>query len=151
MGIVDRYWSAIRWDCQHLLHFSAYEYFQWVEVGRNHFQRRRPMEELLGFFDTLMNIAGSKTNEAVLEDPETIEWMASRKDDDSRKTPIFGQTETISLLKTLIDVQAGESVMPRAKIPGLELRQKRQFAQTKSSVAKAQERDRKRRERLAHK
>ena len=104
------------------------------------------MEELLGFFDTLMNIVGSKTNEAVLEDPETIEWMASTKDDGRRTVPIHGQTEIVSLLKTLIDVTAGKEVMPRHKIPGHELRLDRKIAKTHSSIAKAQERAKKRTE-----
>ena len=104
------------------------------------------MEELFEFFDTLVNWQGSKTNEAVLEDPEVIEHMASMKDDGRRTTPIFGQTEIVSLLKTLIDVTAGKEVMPRHKIPGLELRLDRKIAKTHSSIEKAQERARKRTE-----
>lgn len=108
------------------------------------------MDELLRFFDVLMNIQGSKTNEAVLEDPITIEWMASRKDrDDVHRTPIFGHTETIALLKTLVDIGAQKEITSRPKIPGLELRLKRKIAKTNSSIEKAQERDRKRREREA--
>lgn len=102
------------------------------------------MEELFGFFDALINIQGTKLNEAVLNDPEVIEWMASIKDDRRRTVPIYGQTEIVSLLKTLIDVTAGDDIMPRHKIPGHELRLNRHVAKTTSSVAKAQERDRKR-------
>lgn len=144
MKVVDRYWSAICWDCQHLLSFSAYEYFQWVEVGRNKWQRRRPIEELLFFFDTLMNIGGTMTNEAVLEDPETIEYMGNQsdKDDGPRKVRLFGHTEEISLLKTLIELKIGKE-LPRPKIPGLELRLQKKITKTNDAVAAAQERARK--------
>jgi hypothetical protein len=104
------------------------------------------MEELLGFFEILINLQGSKTNEAVLNDPEVIEWMASMKDDGRRTIPIFGQTEIVSLLKTLIDVSAGKEIMPRHKIPGHELRLDRKIAKTHSSIEKAQERAKKRTE-----
>lgn len=109
------------------------------------------MGELLGFFNTLMNIQGSKTNEAVLQDPETIEWMASQKGDSDSGVPIFGNTEIVSLLKTLIEVQAGKELYPRPKIPGLELRKRRKIAKTKSSIEKAQERARLRREQMERK
>jgi hypothetical protein len=106
------------------------------------------MGELLGFFDVLMNIPGSKTYEAVLENPDTIEWMAAQKDSGSRKVPLFGHTEIVSLLKTLIDVTAGQETMSRPKIPGHELRTQRKIKKTNNSVAQAQERARKRDERL---
>lgn len=102
------------------------------------------MEELLGFFEILINMQGSKLNEAVLHDPEVIEWMASMKDDGRRTVPIHGQTEIVSLLKTLIDVSAGKEIMSRHKIPGHELRLDRKIAKTHSSVEKAQERAKKR-------
>lgn len=108
------------------------------------------MGELLGFFNTLMNIQGTKTNEAVLNDPETIEWMASGSDKDDGKIPIFGHTEIVSLLKSLIEVQTGKE-LPRPVIPGLELRIQRKIKRTHSAVAKAQERARKSRERLERK
>lgn len=90
-----------------------------------------------------MNISGSKTNEAVLEDPETIEWMGSRKssDDGPRKTPIFGHTEEISLLKTQIELKIGKS-LPRPVIPGLELRLQRKIIKTHNAVEAAQKRAR---------
>jgi hypothetical protein len=148
MRIVDRYWSAICWDCQHVLHFSAYEYFQWVHVGPKAdgspwWQRKRPIEELLEFFSTLMNIAGTMTNEAVLEDPETIEWMGSQtgSDDGPQGVRIFGHTEEISLLKTLVEVKIGKS-LPRPKIKGLELRAQRKIQKTLSAVEIAKERSR---------
>lgn len=102
---------------------------------------------MLGFFDILINIQGTKLNEAVLHDPEVIEWMATIKDNGRRTVPIHGQTELISLLKTLIDVTARKEIMPRHKIPGHELRTNRHIAKTNSSVAKAQERARIRAER----
>jgi hypothetical protein len=101
------------------------------------------MEELLEFFEILINTQGTKLNEAVLNDPEVIEWMASIKDDRRRTVPIYGQTEIVSLLKTLIDVTAGDDIMPRHKIPGHELRLNRHVAKTNSSIEKAQERSRK--------
>lgn len=104
------------------------------------------MSELLLFFDTLMNITGSMTNEAVLEDPQTIEWMGSRKesDDGPGKVRIYGHTETISLLKTLVEVKVGKS-LPRPVIPGLELRLNKKIAKTHSSVEAAQKRNARRR------
>lgn len=105
------------------------------------------MEELLGFFNTLMNIAGTMTNEAVLEDPETIEYMGSRQaaDDGPSKVRIFGHTETVSLLKTLIEVKVGKE-LPRPKIPGLELRLSRRIAKTNRAVSAAQDRSKARAE-----
>ncbi|WP_099021269.1 hypothetical protein [Mycolicibacterium palauense] len=142
MQVVDRYWSAICWDFQHLLSFSAYEYFQWVPAGPTSWRRKRPVEELLGFFGVLMNMPGTMTNEAVLCDPETIEWMGSRtRDDDGPSRPrIFGHTEEISLLKTLIEVKVGKS-LPRPVIPGLELRKQRSRKRTLSAVERAQARN----------
>lgn len=99
------------------------------------------MTELLGFFDTLMNLEGSKTNEAVLHDPETIEWMAKQPEQRSYKPPIFGHTKEVNLMMMAIEVQTGKS-MPRPVIPGLELRTKRKIIKTKVSVAQAQERNR---------
>ncbi|APQ42134.1 tail assembly chaperone [Mycobacterium phage Aziz] len=152
--IVDRYWAAICWDCQHLLNFSAYEYFQWEHVGPKAdgspwWQRKRPMEELMQFFDTLMNISGTMTNEAVLLDPQTIEWMGSRKDTDDgpHKVRIFGHTELVSLVKNLIELQTGKQ-MPRPVIPGLALRLQRKIIKTHNAVADAQERARKNAERI---
>lgn len=137
MKIVDRYWSAICWDCQQILHFSAHEYFQW-EPGPKRWRRKRPMTELLWFFDRLMNLEGTATNEAVLHDPETIEWMARQPEERSFKPPIFGHTKEINLLMMAIEVQTGKP-MKRPVIPGLELRLKRKIIKTKASVAKAQE------------
>jgi hypothetical protein len=107
---------------------------------------------LLGFFDTLMNITGSMTNEAVLEDPETIEWMGSRKDSDDgpRKVRIFGHTEIISLVKNLIELQTGKQ-LPRPVIPGLELRIQRKIIKTHNAVEAAQKRSREKQERLQRK
>ncbi|MBB5167203.1 hypothetical protein HNP02_007192 [Mycobacterium sp. AZCC_0083] len=95
-----------------------------------------------------MNIPGSLTNEAVLTDPETIEWMGSRKDSDDgpRRPRIFGHTETISLLKTLIELQIGKQ-LPRPIIPGLELRTQRKIIKTVSAVEAAQKRSQRNRER----
>lgn len=87
------------------------------------------------------------TNEAVLLDPETIEWMGSRKDsDDGPSRPrIFGHTETISLLKSLIEVKVGKS-LPRPVIPGLELRTQKKIIKTLNAVEQAQERAKRKRE-----
>lgn len=86
-----------------------------------------------------MNIEGSLTNEAVLEDPETIAWMGSRtRDDDGpAKERIFGHTKTISLLKTQIEIKIGKA-LPRPVIKGLELRVQRNVIKTSNAIAKAQ-------------
>ena len=83
------------------------------------------------------------TNEAVLDDPQTIEWMGSRKasDDGPRIVRIFGHTESISLLKTLIEVETGVA-QPRPVIKGLKLREERAIARTNSAVDRALERSR---------
>ncbi|OQW34511.1 MAG: hypothetical protein A4E20_10855 [Nitrospira sp. SG-bin2] len=147
MKIVDRYWSAICWDCQHILHFSAHDYFKWesyaIHVGSQVFykwRRKRPTSELLDFFDILMNIEGTKVNEQVLEDPETIEWMASQPERSSRP-PIFGHTKEVNLMMMQIEVQTGKQ-MKRPIIPGLELKLTRKIIRTKDAVARAQERNR---------
>ena len=124
------------WDCQHLLHFSAFEYFQWVRVGAK-WQRKRPLTELLGFFDRLINIEGSAVNEAILLDPETIEWMAAQPADRGAYRPrIFGHTREISLLMMQVEVATGKP-MPRPTIPGLKLRTDRKVNKTKDAIAAA--------------
>lgn len=149
MKIVDRYWSAICWDCQHILHFSAHEYFKWesfaIHVGERviyKWRRKRPVTELLEFFDRLVNIQGSAVNEAVLEDPETIEWMAKQPEPRSHRPPIFGHTKEVNLMMMAIEVQTGKS-MKRPVIPGTELRIQRNIIRTKDAVAAAQELNRK--------
>lgn len=89
-----------------------------------------------------MNIEGSLTNEAVLTDPETIEWMGSRSkhDDGPYKERIFLHTKTVSLLKTAVEVKIGKS-LPRPVIPGLELRVQRNVLKTRDAVAKGQKRN----------
>ena len=94
----------------------------------------------MGFFDRLMNIEGSAVNEAVLLDPETVQWMASQ--DAERgvfRPPIFGHTKAISLMMTQIEVATGKP-MKRPLIPGMELRTKRKVNKTKDAVAAALER-----------
>ncbi|WP_081347045.1 hypothetical protein [Mycobacteroides chelonae] len=95
-----------------------------------------------------MNIQGTLTNEAVLNDPETIEWMGSRKDSDDGPTRvrIFGHTEDIAWLKRLVEVQIGKS-LPSPVIPGLELRLQRKLIKTQNAVERAQQRNRERTQR----
>ncbi|SKY04006.1 Uncharacterised protein [Mycobacteroides abscessus subsp. massiliense] len=95
-----------------------------------------------------MNIQGTLTNEAVLNDPETIEWMGSRKDSDDgpNKVRIFGHTEDIAWLKRLVEVQIGKS-LPGPVIQGLELRLQRKLIKTKNAVERAQQRNRERTQR----
>jgi len=127
------------WDCQHLLNFSAYEYFQWERVGAK-WKRKRPWDELLGFFDRLMNIEGSAVNEAVLLDPETVKWMASQDSDRGvYRPPIFGHTKEVNLMMTQIEVATGKP-LKRPYIPGLELRTRRKVNKTKDAIASALER-----------
>lgn len=89
-----------------------------------------------------MNIEGTRVNEAVLLDPETIAWMGSRNrgDDGPYRERIFGHTKTISLLKTAVEVKIGKS-LPRPIIPGLEVRTQRIVIKTRDAVAAAQERN----------
>ena len=98
----------------------------------------------MGFFDRLINIQGTAVNEAVLEDPETIEWMASRthRDDGPIRPRIFGHTRQIDLLMAAIEVHTGKP-MKRPLIKGLQLRVQRNVIKTKDAVAEAQERNRK--------
>lgn len=99
------------------------------------------------FFDRLLNMEGTAVNEAVLLDPETIEWLANQRDDGPTPPPIFGHTQQVNLMKMAIEVQTGKS-MKRPVIPGLELRVKRKIIKTNKSVAAAQERNRKKKELL---
>lgn len=105
------------------------------------------MQELLWFFDRFMNIEGTATNEAVLLDPETIEWLANQRDEAPKPPPIFGHTQDINLMKMGIEASAGKSLFKRPVIPGLELRTQRKIIKTRNSVAAAQERNRKKKER----
>lgn len=129
------------------MNFSAYEYFQWervsaTEVNYVRWQRKRPMDELLSFFDRLMNIKGTAVNEAVLEDPETVEWMASLPETrGSHRPPIFGHTEERDLMMTAIEAQVGKKIFSRPLIKGLALRTQRKVIKTKDAVAAAQARN----------
>jgi hypothetical protein len=128
------------WDLQHVLHFSAYEYFQWERVGAR-WQRRRPWSEFLGFFDRLMNIEGTATNEAVLLDPVTVEWMAEQPEERNVKPRIFGHTKEVNLMMMAVEVASGQP-MKRPVIPGFELRTDRKIAKTKDRVSAALDRAR---------
>lgn len=81
-------------------------------------------------------------NEAVLLDPETIEWMANQPGDRGVYRPrIFGHTKEVSLLMTQIEVATGRP-LKRPTIPGLELRTERKVIKTKDVIAAALERSR---------
>jgi len=96
----------------------------------------------MGFFDRLMNIEGSATNEAVLLDPETVEWMSRQPPDRGAYRPrIFGHTREVSLMMMQIEVATGKP-MKRPLIPGLELRTSRTIIKTKDAIAAAQKRSR---------
>lgn len=100
------------------------------------------MSELVGFFDRLINIEGSALNEAILLDPETVEWMANQPADRGVYRPrIFGHTREVSLMMTQIEVAAGKA-LPRPIIPGLKLRTERKVTKTKSAVLDALDRAR---------
>lgn len=87
-----------------------------------------------------MNIEGTAVNEAVLLDPETIEWMASQDADRGPyRPPIFGHTKEINLLMMQIEVATGKP-MKRPSIPGIELRTRRKVNKTKDAIALALER-----------
>lgn len=93
-----------------------------------------------------MNMKGTAVYAAVLEDPETIEWMASMSDSHHKSRPsIFGHTEERELMMTAIEIQVGKKIFPRPVIKGLELRLQRKVIKTKDAVALAQERNRKKR------
>lgn len=97
---------------------------------------------MLGFFDRLMNIQGTAVNEAVLLDPETVEWMAGQEPERGTHRPrIFGHTKEVNLLMMQIEVATGKP-MKRPLIPGLELRTDRTIVKTRDAVAAAQERNR---------
>lgn len=89
-----------------------------------------------------MNIEGSATNEAILLDSETVEWMSRQPPDRGAYRPrIFGHTREVSLLMMQIEVATGKP-MKRPLIPGLELRTNRTIIKTKDAVAAAQKRSR---------
>lgn len=90
-----------------------------------------------------MNIEGSATNEAVLLDPETVEFMSQQPADRGQYRPrIFGHTREVNLMMMQIEVQTGKA-MKRPYIPGLELRTQKVISKTKNAIAAAQERARK--------
>lgn len=89
-----------------------------------------------------MNIEGCAVNEAVLLDPETIEWMSRQPADrGSHRPPIFGHTKQVNLAMMQIEVATGKP-MKRPLIPGLELRTSRVISKTKDAIAAAQKRSR---------
>lgn len=90
-----------------------------------------------------MNIEGSATNEAVLLDQETVEWMSQMPAERGQYRPrIFGHTKEVNLLMMQIEVATGKP-MKRPYIPGLELRTQKVIVRTKDAIAAAQERARK--------
>ena len=89
-----------------------------------------------------MNIEGSATNEAVLLDPETIEFMSQMPAErGGYRPPIFGHSKEVNLLMMQIEVATGKP-MKRPFIPGLELRTQKVISKTKNAIAAAQERAR---------
>ena len=84
-----------------------------------------------------MNIEGSATNEAVLLDPETVQWMASQPADRGVYRPrIFGHTREVSLLMMQVEVATGKP-MKRPTVPGLKLRTDRKISKTKDAISAA--------------
>jgi hypothetical protein len=84
-----------------------------------------------------MNIEGSATNEAVMLDPQTIEWMSKQPADRGVHRPrIFGHTREVSLLMMQIEVATGKP-MKRPEIPGLKLRTDLKVSKTKDAIAAA--------------
>jgi len=92
-----------------------------------------------------MNIQGTAVNEAVLLDPETVEWMADQPPErGTHRPPIFGHTKEVNLMMMQIEVATGKP-MKRPLIPGLELRTDRTIVKTQNAVAAAQKRNREKR------
>lgn len=91
-----------------------------------------------------MNIKGTAVNEAVLEDPETVQWMAAMPESRGSQRPsIFGHTEERDLMMTAIEAQVGKKIFSRPLIKGLQLRTQRKVIKTKDAVAAGQARNRK--------
>lgn len=78
---------------------------------------------------------GTAVQESILNDPEVIEAMASRRSERGSGHPrLFGFTPVISALTTLIELQA-KTRMKRPLIPGLELREQKKISRLKSKLA----------------
>lgn len=123
------------WDCQEILHFSAYEYFQWEPSPRAPgWQRKRPFREFLDNVSTLTEYDGSRTQESVLNDPEVALWMSKQKPG-RYKPRLWGHTRLINLVMSQIEVATGKP-MRRPDIPGEVLRQKVTQNKIKSTLAR---------------
>ena len=97
----------------------------------------------------MSRIEGSATYAALLEDPEVIEIMASQPKPKPSPPPLFRWTKEIAMQANIIDQQIATrasgsgrdpSFMPRPKIPGWEVRQKKQNSRLLDNIAKAQAR-----------
>lgn len=125
------------WDFQAILHFSAYEYFQWVpHHKRPYWRRKRPWREFLMLVQRLAELDGTATQESVLHDPVVMEWMSKQRQTGSSKPRLWGYTKEIALLSTLIDAEVGKTVMKRPDIPGEVLRQKMTQNKLKSTLSR---------------
>ncbi len=101
----------------------------------------RPWSQFLFFYDYLAQLEGSAVFEAQLLDPDVIEEMARSKERYRASSPrLFGWTKEYSaqrdILDQLIASRGGQKFVPRPKIPGFELRVKKQNEALKATVAR---------------
>ncbi|ABE67642.1 hypothetical protein Wildcat_37 [Mycobacterium phage Wildcat] len=132
---MNRHWDAISWDFDEILHFSAFEYFQWTPAPtRSGWMRKRPWHDFLSKVQRLAEMDGTATQESILHDPEVVEWMATHKPGKAEPR-IWGQTRIVNLLMSQIEVATGKP-MKRAVIPGEKLREKRNVNRLKNTLSR---------------
>lgn len=143
---MERYWRAIVWDFQHLLHVNALDYFaapcrcgqcreRYGDSVNSRYVSRRPWDQFIIFYETLLSWRGSYVQDMFLNDPEVIDAQASAPDAEweSKAPPLFGWDKTLDALYFIADqVQAGRvrsgddfKPYPRPVVPAVKERKRR--------------------------
>lgn len=121
------------WDFDTIVGFSAYDYFRF-EPAPGGWVRKRPWRDFLSKVSWLTEYDGSATQEAVLNDPEVIEWMSNQKPG-SYKPRLWGHTREVSLLMSQIEVATGKP-MKRPIIPGQALADQKKVNKLKGTLSR---------------
>ncbi|WZB38303.1 tail assembly chaperone [Mycobacterium phage Bazzle] len=156
--IVERYWRAICWDFQTILHVNALDYFaapcrcgqcreKYGDDVNARYASRRNWDQFIMYYETLLQIRGSFTQSMYLHDPDVIEIQANAKDEDwkAAKPPLFGWTAELDALYFIADqVQAGRvqkaddfKPYPRPELPAEKERKRRKETKVNAGLEAA--------------
>ncbi|SHT52830.1 Uncharacterised protein [Mycobacteroides abscessus subsp. abscessus] len=154
--MVEKFWRAIEWDFQEILHVNALDYFaapcQCGQCRRDtafhaRYASRRDWDQFARFYETLLNRRGSYLQAMFLADPDVIEVQASAPDEEwaPQKPPLFGWTPIIEALTNIADqliasrARDPDSVKfyPRPQVPAEVERKKRKATKQDGGIEAA--------------